>query len=117
MPKSDLFGICLIKCMPSIANVFFFEEPTPNGQHRAVYRIFTVQMNAVCRISSATCPHQHLSHFHMPHLAFMYRCRCGLKLHILQLMEVLSESSMMKVLMLAFTLSPSDKTFRLSTHL
>ncbi len=31
LAKSCLFGIRLVKCSPSIANVFFFEVPTPNG--------------------------------------------------------------------------------------
>ncbi len=29
--KSGLFGVRLVKCIPSIANIFFFEIPTPNG--------------------------------------------------------------------------------------
>ncbi len=31
MPKSDLFGVCLVKHMPSIVYIFFFEIPTSNG--------------------------------------------------------------------------------------
>ncbi len=31
MPKSGLFGVRLVKSMSSIANIFFFEVPTPNG--------------------------------------------------------------------------------------
>ncbi len=30
MPKGGLFGVRLVKRIPSIANIFFFEVPTPN---------------------------------------------------------------------------------------
>ncbi len=36
-------------------------------------------MNTV-RSASATHPHQHFSHFRMPHSAFVYRCGCGFNL-------------------------------------
>ncbi len=55
MPKSGLFGIRLVKRIPSIVNVFFFEIPTLNGLHSAVQRTFG---NAVLN-SSTTHPHQY----------------------------------------------------------
>ncbi len=78
MPKSGSFGICLVKRTLSITNIFFFEVPTPNGWHSAVRQTFTAKTNAV-RCASATCPHQHFSHFHMPHSTFAYGCGCGLR--------------------------------------
>ncbi len=41
--------------------------------------MFAAQTNAVCR-SSATHPHQYFSQFHIPHLAFVYRCGHGVTL-------------------------------------
>ncbi len=73
MPKSGLFGICLVKHMPSIGNIFFFEVQTLNGSHSTVHQIFATQTNAV-RSAWAIRPHRHFSHFHMPHSAFAYRC-------------------------------------------
>ncbi len=81
MPKSGLFSVCLLKHMPSIANVFLFEVPTPNSLCLAVHWMFATQTNAVgCAL--ATHPHQHLSQFCMSHSAFAYRCGCGIMLFL-----------------------------------
>ncbi len=69
--KKGLFGICLVKRMPTIANVFFFEVPAQN-RWCSVHRMFATQTNAV-HCASATRPHQHFSHIHIPHSAFAYR--------------------------------------------
>ncbi len=73
MPKSGLLGVCLVKCMASITKVVSFKVLIPNKWRLAVYRMFAAQSNAV-RYTSATHPHQHFSHFHVPHSAFAYRC-------------------------------------------
>ncbi len=43
-----LFGVCLVKCTPSIVNIVFFEVSTPNRQRSAVHRMFATQTNAEC---------------------------------------------------------------------
>ncbi len=73
MLKSGLFGVRLVKHTSSIANIFSFEVPTPNGQRSAVHQTFAVQKNAIC-CTSATRTREHFSHFHMLHSAFAYRC-------------------------------------------
>ncbi len=78
--KSGLFGVRLVKRSLGIANVFFFEVPTPNGEHSAVHWKFAAQTNTV-HSTSATHPRQHFSHFCMPHSAFAYRCGRSFTLH------------------------------------
>ncbi len=69
MPKSGLFGVRLVKSMPSIANVFFFEVSTPNGWRSAVHRT-----NKCCSLHLSYTSNQHFSHFCMPHSALRYLC-------------------------------------------
>ncbi len=70
MPKSGLFGVCLVKCGPSIADIFFFEVPTPNI-------VFGYSPNI--RHTNECCSQCPLLYFHIniTHLAFAYRCGRG----------------------------------------